>query len=115
MRRREKEEIWRRVVKDQEASGVSAARFCREHSIGPQNFYWWRKKIRRRAEASRHSKGAKHERAPALIPVRVSTATVPSGGMFEVVLANRRVVRVAPGFDVETLARLVVVLEAGTC
>ncbi len=39
-------EHWRKVIADQERSGVSVHRFCEQRGIGEQSFYVWRKRLR---------------------------------------------------------------------
>jgi len=48
----------------------------------------------------------------AIVPVRVVDAKAVAGEPFEVVLANDRVIRVAPDFDADALARLLAVVES---
>jgi hypothetical protein len=53
---------------------------------------------------------------PAFVPVQVVADAVPTqASALEVVLADGRAVRVAPGFDAATLRRLLAVLEGRPC
>jgi hypothetical protein len=39
------EEYWRRVIEKQARSGISAARFCREHKLQRGTFLRWRQRL----------------------------------------------------------------------
>ena len=80
--------------------------FCARHGLATASFYHWRRVLERRAT----------ER-PAFVPVQVVADTPPSvARALELVLADGRAVRGAPGFDAATLRRLLAVLEGeGPC
>jgi hypothetical protein len=44
---RDRCEYWRALIGEQEQSGLSVARFCKERGISEQSFYVWRKRLRR--------------------------------------------------------------------
>jgi hypothetical protein len=48
-----REQYWRKVIRDQAASGLSIAAFCREHDVPAASFFAWRRKLSRRAEVAR--------------------------------------------------------------
>ena len=93
-------EYWRRVIADQEASGSSVRQYCREHGIGEQSFYTWRRRLR---EAQ---------------PVRF--ALVDTSGLrtserspeLELVLATGERLRIGAGVDAATLRTVVEILRA---
>jgi hypothetical protein len=101
-----KEQAWRRRIEQWQASGLSVRDFCARYRLATASFYSWRRVLERRAA----------ER-PAFVPVQVvADATSDNAGALEVVLADGRVVRIAPGFDTATLLRLLAVLEGeGPC
>lgn len=41
----EREQLWREVIRDQAASGLSISVFCRERKVSPASFYNWRRKL----------------------------------------------------------------------
>jgi hypothetical protein len=43
--RRRGEEYWREAIRKHQASGMSAARFCRKHHLERGTFLRWRKKL----------------------------------------------------------------------
>jgi transposase len=96
-----KESQWRRWISQWRTSGLSVRAFCARHGLATASFYNWRRVLERRAT----------ER-PAFVPVRVVPDTPPpQAGALELVLADGRAVRVAPGFDAATLRQLLAVLE----
>ncbi len=80
--------------------------FCAQHGLASASFYRWRHVLQRRATEQ-----------PAFVPVQVVADTPPpQASALELVLADGRAVRVAPGFDEATLRRLLAVLqEGGAC
>ena len=102
----QKERQWRRWIRQWQASGLSVREFCARNGLATASFYHWRRVLERRAP----------ER-PAFVPVQVVADTPPSqASALELVLADGRALRVAPGFDATTLRRLLAVLEGeGPC
>ena len=101
----QKEQEWRRWIAQWRASGLSVRDFCDRHGLAAPSFYAWRSRLHQ-APATRllsyrcSSWPTRHRHRPAP----------------ELVLADGRVVRVAPGFDAATLRQLLTVLEGeGPC
>lgn len=46
----DKTQYWQGVVKAQEASGLTAPRFCQEQGLVLSQFYYWRQRLRQGAE-----------------------------------------------------------------
>ena len=103
---------WAQRLKQWEKSGQSAAEFGAREGIDAKRLKWWRWKLRSQP---------REPRLPApvrFLPVHVVESPVPRGAppaFIEVVLANGRVVRIAPGFDADTLGRVLAIAEAGPC
>ena len=102
----EKERQWRRRIDQWRVSGLSVQAFCARHGLACASFYAWRRLLERRAAEQ-----------PAFVPVQVVADATPAGqaSALEVVIADGRVVRVAPGFDAATLRQLLAVLEGRPC
>jgi hypothetical protein len=98
-----KERLWRRWIGEWQTSGLSVRVFCDRHGLAIPSFYAWRRTLARRAT----------EQA-AFVPVQVVADAAPASAL-EVVLADGRTVRVAPGFDAATLRQLLAVLEGRPC
>lgn len=70
----EKEEFWRLILDEQQASGLSARAFCRRDGISESLFYNWRSKI-----AARDRRPPTVDNIQQLIPVAIAdSADVPS-------------------------------------
>ena len=100
-----KERQWRRWIGEWQASGLSVRAFCQRRGLTVASFYAWRRALQRRAA----------EKAT-FVPVQVLPDAVQTQtSALEVVLADGRAVRVAPGFDAATLRQLLAVLEGRPC
>ena len=125
-----REEHWRGVLERWRASGLPKTDFSRRERISPDVLAWWQAEIHKRDLAKRRKSSASTaaegrwraaprpggaSEPPAFVPVRVveSTPTAPAAPL-EVLVAGR-VVRVRPGFDAETLGRLLSALEGRAC
>jgi len=96
------------MVRQWRKSGLSVRAFCIEQELSEPSFYAWRRTLAQR-EAT----------AVQFVPVTVTpaprSASVGDGsaGELEVVLDAGRRLRIGPGFDGPTLARLLALLEEG--
>lgn len=137
-RDRKKERKWRRLLRRQAGSGLSVRAWCHQHGEPESGFYWWRAELARRDEANGHGgavrprkvKGRRLSRSPAvMVPVRVvapaamapvhivaaeevrpEDAAKPEGRV-EIVLTDRRRVRLSGRVDRQMLADVMAVLE----
>jgi hypothetical protein len=104
-------EHWRQIIEQQKRSGLSVARFCRDHQVGASSLFAWKRRLAREAEAVA---------APAF--VAVTSAAVCDGGVamnasdgaIELHLGDGRHLLLRPGFDVATLAAALAVLADST-
>src|SRR5229473_5565969 len=94
---RQKEQQWRRWLKEWQASGLSVRAFCERQRLSEPSFYAWRRELAKR-DAQR----------PAFVPVHVVAEGDP-GAALELVVASGRRVRVPAGFDAATLRQLLAV------
>src|SRR5437879_4079905 len=99
-----RESYWRTMLARWRRSGLKVREFCRSEGISEPTFYGWRRRL-----------AQSEETRPAFLPVQVVSESVepPLTRGIEVVLANGRCLRVAPGFDPNTLTQLVALLEGG--
>ena len=96
-----KEHQWRVWIERWRDSGLTVRAFCDCHHLAEASFYAWRRQLQQRAAAT-----------PTLIPVQVVADEVLGGrNGIEVILADGRCLRVAPGFDPVTLRQVLAVLE----
>jgi hypothetical protein len=105
---------WRPILERQESSGLSGAEFCQQNELPMSTFYRWRKRLTAPTEAVA-------EGSVAFVELRAvegagRDAEQPGVGVpLELLLSEGRFrgrVVVPPGFDPQTLAELLSVLEA---
>jgi transposase-like protein len=120
-----KEAFWRGEMDRQADSGLSIAAWCRQNQIASSLFHHWRRTLRRRGERGQAPNARPAMAAPKFIPLLVASAPAdpaPSAsnsqeaGFIEIILGGCPCrVRVRPGFDAPTLARVLDVLEPRSC
>jgi hypothetical protein len=131
----QRERRWREIVAGQRQSGQSVRAYCRQAGIEESAFYWWRRKLAERNHLPQPGRGRSQGRPVRLekrkpsgasggvkfLPVRIEAGHplagrgAEAGPAIEVVLGGQRVLRIAPGFDRQTLAEVLAVLEARPC
>lgn len=99
-----KEQFWRQTIQLWRQSGLSVRAFCQRRGLAAANFYAWRRTLNRRDAQTVN-----------FIPVKVTPSIAAdddnaSTGL-ELVLDNRRRLRIGPGFDTDSLRRLLAVLD----
>jgi hypothetical protein len=128
-----KERQWRQWLRRWRRSGLTGRDFCAEHGLSEPSFYAWRREIARRDQEKLAStrpakrpltglaRGAVTTRppsgaaaGPAFVKVTVDSVVAPAPAI-EVIVADRRVLRVRAGFDANLLRQLVRVLEEPAC
>jgi hypothetical protein len=105
-RHREREQFWRRLIREQERSGSSIKAFCQSQGVSQPSYFAWRKKL---ALCKRENARAE------FVPVRVVPNTPAESSGIEIVLDRGRRVRVEPGFDRQLLNDVLTVLEERLC
>ena len=109
---------WNAIVSDFRRSGLTQADFCRQRDISLASFrYHFYKPLSPKPTPSdaRSSASPDHHFLPVTIlpdAVLSSTACQPH---LELILSNGRRIAVAPGFDTQTLRRLIAVVEERPC
>jgi lambda repressor-like predicted transcriptional regulator len=119
-----RDEHWADVVSQWRASGLSQKEFCRRRDISDRALNNWLYKSPYRERVARilaaRSQAKPDAETPRFLPVTVLSATPgadsqASCATIEVVLPSGSRIAVRPGFDAETLRRVVAALEARTC
>ena len=109
---------WNAIVSDFRRSRLTQAEFCRQRNISLASFrYHFYKPLSPKPAPSdaRSSASPDHHFLPVTIlpdAVLSSTACQPH---LELILSNGRRIAVAPGFDTQTLRRLIAVVEERPC
>src|SRR5262245_19320403 len=97
------ERKWRKLIAEQEESGLSAREFAESRGILATTLYWWRSRLRR--EATR------------LVPVEIVDTESHfeqgnnSGACFEILVDRSLTLRVPPGFSEAELRRLLMAVR----
>jgi hypothetical protein len=100
----QKERFWRKTIRRWRTSGLSVRAYCQQCGLPEANFHAWRRTLAARdAEALPFA-------AVGVLPEAASGVAAASAAL-ELVLANRRMLRIDPGFDEATLRRLLPLLE----
>jgi hypothetical protein len=116
-----KEKFWRRTMARFRVSGLSIRDFCRREVVPEPNFYAWRAELARRDRSRPHRDPRSALRARSVkasfLPVRVvaDPEALVGQGAVDIILSGGQVVRVRPGFDQQTLAQAIAVLENPGC
>ncbi len=104
---------WNAILSDFRRSGLTQADFCRQRNISLASFryHFYKPHSPKPAPSDvRSSASPDHLFLPVTIvpdPILSSTAAQPH---LELILSNGRRITVAPGFDTQTLRRLIAVL-----
>lgn len=105
---------WARIVRQQRASGLTVAAYCRRHDLAEATFYHWRRKV----SAGGVVAGSRSQDPGAMFveakveACRDEEAEASSGTCgLELVLSGGQVVRVQRGFDAQLLREVVLALE----
>jgi len=124
-----KERFWRRLLRLWRRSGLTGREFCAEHRVSEPSFYAWRRELARRDQqkATTPKRTAASVAAPSVVRQESASSATPAfvklsvaaaaavPPVIEVVVAERRLLRVRPGFDAELLRQLVRLLEEPAC
>jgi transposase-like protein len=131
----ERQQYWEGIVRRWKESGRSVRGFCRAEGLRESAFYCWRRELERRKPQatavevpepqtgsvtptpSRGKPLLRQDRpGPSFVPVHlVASAAGPAAGGVEIVLGQGRTIRVPPGFDRQTLASVLALLEGQPC
>jgi lambda repressor-like predicted transcriptional regulator len=119
-----RDEHWADVVTQWRASGLSQKEFCQRRGISDRALNNWLYKSPYRERVARilaaRSEQDRVAETPRFLPVTVLDPTVASHSQavtatIEVVLSGGPRIAVTPGFDAETLRRVVAALEDRSC
>ena len=87
---------WRRIIQQQQSSGLPVTAFCRRAGVPQSSFFAWRRRLRDEATFAE---------------VKLSAEPVAPVGGIELHLPGGRWIAVRPGFDRRTLLELLTALE----
>jgi hypothetical protein len=131
-RDRQKENHWLEMMRRQAESGQSVRGYCHQAGIKESAFHWWRRELARRSQQDKDLQrlpGVVRRQAPGrpltrksvgtasgFLPLQVVADRGPEDGCgLDLLLGNGRTLRIRPGFDRQTLADVLAVLEVRPC
>jgi hypothetical protein len=103
-----KEQRWLNHVIHWQNSQLTVRQFCHRHHLCESNFYAWRRVLLQRGLLSATP-------TPTFVKLAVDREPPAPTTPVEIVLGERRVVRVRAGFDADLLLQLVQLLEEPGC
>ena len=109
---------WNAIVSDFRRSGLTQAEFCRQRDISLASFrYHFYKPLSPKPVPSdaRSSPSPDHQFLPVTILPDLILSSTASQPHLEIILSNGRRIAIAPGFDTQTLRRLIAVVEERPC
>ena len=109
-----KQARWLGLLRRWQRSQATIREFCQRHQVSEASFFSWRRVLRERGLLEEPTPSKASADAPAFVKLTMLDAE-PSIGAVELVLDQRRVVRVRPGFDADMLLQLVRLLEEPAC
>ena len=111
---------WLELLRVWQQSGLSIRVFCRRRRLSEPCFYAWRRLLRQRGlfgegpQEPALSQPFSKATTPAFVKIAVE-ATAAAQSTIELVVADKRVLRVRPGFDADLLRQLLHILEEPSC
>jgi transposase-like protein len=126
----QRQSYWNGVVRRWREGGQTVRAFCRAEGVRESAFYFWRRELTRRGphaavNGSRtqaspatpvQRMSRRHRPTPSFLPVQVVEPSVPESSRgVEIILEHGHTVRVQAGFDRQTLADVLEVLEVRPC
>src|SRR4051812_9792772 len=109
-----KQRRWLDLMRLWQQSRLTVRAFCQRHRLTEPNFYAWRQLLRQRgllSEQPAPQSSAKAASTPAAFVQLTVQAEPPTVAAVDLVLNERRLLRIRPGFDAATLLELVRLLE----
>src|SRR5271155_3480710 len=104
----QKEHFWRKAIRRWRSSGLSVHAYCQQCGLSKASFYSWRRTL-----AARDAEAASFAAVQILPDEPPVVSAQSSNAALVLLLANHRVLQIAPGFDAATLRQLLPVLEEG--
>jgi transposase-like protein len=105
-----KQARWLQLIRRWQRSQPAVREFCEHHQISEASFYSWRRVLRQRGLLDEPMTTKAAADAPAFVELALPDSE-PGVSPIELVVNQRRLLRVRPGFDADLLLQLVRLLE----
>ena len=109
-----KQDRWLELIRGWRRSQSTVRDFCQRHEVSEASFFSWRRVLRERGLLVEPTASKSSAPEPAFVKLTTLGAE-PTVSFVEVVLNQRRLLRVRPGFDANMLLELVRLLEESAC
>jgi transposase-like protein len=109
-----KQARWLGLIRRWQRSRTTIREFCQCHQIREASFFSWRRVLRERGLLEEATPSQASADVPAFVKLTMRDAE-PSVSPVELVVDQRRVLRVRPGFDADMVLQLVRLLEEPAC
>jgi len=93
---------------------LTVRKFCQRHGLSEPSFYTWRSVLRQRG-LLQDPPPPQAPTSPAFVKLTVDAEAAATTSAIDLVLSERRLLRVRAGFDPDTLLALVRLLEEPPC
>ena len=113
-----KQNRWLELIGRWQQSQLTVREFCKRHHVSEASFFSWRRVLRQRglfSEAANPKAAKASPQSPAFVKLTPGEPEPTAASAVELVLGDRRVLRVRSGFDADLLLELVRLLEEPTC
>jgi len=107
-----KQDRWLELIRRWQQSQITVREFCRRHQVSEASFFSWRRVLRERGLLGEALNSTASADVPAFVRL---TAFAAEPTPVEIILNQRRLLRVRPGFDADMLLQLVCLLEESAC
>jgi transposase len=108
-----KQRRWLELMRLWQQSQLTVSEFCEQHRLSAASFYAWRRVLKQRG-LLRARLTRQRPTPPAFVKVTVDAEPTAASAV-ELVLSDRRLLRLRPGFDPAMLLELVRLLEEPAC
>lgn len=102
----ERDQHWRGVIRDQEASGLSISAFCREREVSAASFFSWRRRL---TQLDRNDTAAK------FVPLELHAPPTATRASCEVVLPDGCRIIVPIQCDAKWLREILAAIKERPC
>jgi transposase-like protein len=109
-----KQARWLELIRRWQRSQTTVREFCERHYVSEASFFSWRRVLRERGLLDEPISAKMSADAPAFVKL-TTVGAEPTVSPIELVLNQRRLLRLRPGFDADMLLELVRLLEEPAC
>jgi putative transposase len=110
-----KQNRWLELIGRWQQSQLTIREFCERHQVSQASFFSWRRVLRQRGLLDEPADPNTAKATSAFVKLTPGEPESTPASAIELVLGDRRVLRIRPGFDADLLRELVRLLEEPSC